>query len=985
MKQILSFFIFISLFAMSITANSETATDEKKQTKANVTGFVKDSESGEALIRATIQLMTPDTARMVTGITTNNLGGFTIKGVNEGNYIIKISYLGYHKFFRAVTIRNKETIHNVGTIIMTPTSIMLKEAVVTAALQQAVVKEDTIIFNADAFKVEEGSVLEDLVKKLPGAQVDSDGKITINGKSIKKILVDGKEFFSGDNSTAMKNLPTEIIDKIKTYDKASDQERLTGIADGNEETVIDLTIKKGMKKGWFGNFNLGYGTKDQYANRVILNRFQDNFQSSLITNVNSNGGGGMSSGRGNAGNKNHTFSTGLNLVASKKDKYELGGNIRYNARQNETIRRSASQRYNTTPTTFSDNTNKNASHNDNANAEFKLEWKLDSLTTLLVRPVLGIGNSASHGNGQNAQFNQDPYEFTDNPLNDFELIPNNIKVNKSLSGSRSFSKNSNISTSLTLNHRFKKQGRNISFNANGSYSDSDGRNFNTSDVNYYLRDSTSLIYRFRNTPNTSSNLDLGFSYSEPILRNLILQLSYNFNYSYRKSNSDTYDLGTEPSIEAIRNDLIDKLGYLPEYDIYKEYISKDLSNYTTDVKRNQNINLQFRWNSDFITSSVGVQIQPQHQKINYQYKNIDTIASRNILNVSPTINFRYRFNRQNQLNFSYRGRVSQPQITDLFAITDDSNPLNIRLGNPDLKPSFSNNFSFRWNDYFTSTMQSLTTNFEFSNTNNNITTRTEYDAETGKSTSKPMNINGNWNISGSVGFNTPLFANERLTLNTSTSCSYNNNMSYVYLDQKTLIKNNMGYLSPNFEPITLENKTNDLKLGEHINLTYRTDTWDVRFNGEFNYRHQDNKYIDVTSPNTYNFSYGFESNGNFSNGWGYATNIKMSSRRGYASKEANSNELIWNAQVSYRFLSGRAATLRLQVFDILNQRSNFSRNIDASGRTDTWSNAVNCYAMLNFTYRFNFFGSAKQRKELREQRRERNAFSAQAEASSSNL
>ena len=178
----------------------------------------------------------------------------------------------------------------------------------------------------------------------------------------------------------------------------------------------NLAIKKGMKKGWFGNFNLGYGTKDQYANRVILNRFQDNFQSSLITNLNSNGGGGMSSGRGNAGNKNHTFSTGLNLVASKKDKYELGGNIRYNARQNETIRRSASQRYNTTPTSFSDNTNKNASHNDNANAEFKLEWKLDSLTTLLVRPVLGIGNSASHGNGQNAQFNQDPYEFTDNPL-----------------------------------------------------------------------------------------------------------------------------------------------------------------------------------------------------------------------------------------------------------------------------------------------------------------------------------------------------------------------------------------------------------------------------------------------------------------------------------------------------------------------------------------------------------------------------------------
>lgn len=968
MKQLLSFVILVSIFILNINAQTETNANEKKLTKANLTGFVKDSESGEALSRATIQIMTPDTAKMVTGIISNNLGGFTIKGVNEGNYIVKVSYLGYHTFYRAITIRNKETIHNIGTIIMLPSSFMLKTAVVTATLQQVEVKEDTLIFNADAFKVEEGSVLEDLVKKLPGAQVDNEGNITINGKSIKKILVDGKEFFSGDKSVAMKNLPTEIIDKIKTYDKASDQERLTGIADGNEETVIDLTIKKGMKKGWFGNFNLGYGTKDQYANRIMLNRFQDNFQSSLITNLNSNGGGGMSSGRGNAGNKNHSFSTGLNLVASKKNKYELGGNVRYNARQNETNNRSASQNYITTTTTFSDRINKNASHNDNANAEFKLEWKLDSLTTLLIRPVFGIGNSASHSNGQNATFNQDPYDYTNNPLKEFDLIPYNIKVNKNSSGTRSFSNNSNISATLNLNHRFKKQGRNISFNANGSYNDSDGRNFNTSDVYYYLNDSTNLIYRFRNSPNTNSNLGLGFSYSEPILRNLILQLNYSFNYSYRKSNSDTYDLGSEPSIEDMRNELIDKLGYLPEYDVYKEYISRDLSNYTTNENRNQNINLQIRWNSDFITSSVGVQIQPQHQKIDYSYQNIDTIATRNILNVSPTVNFRYRFNRQNQLNFSYRGSVSQPQITDLFAITDDSNPLRIRLGNPDLKPSFSNNFSFRWNDYFTSTMQSLTTNFDFSNTNNNISTRTEYNEETGGSISKPMNINGNWKISGSVGFNTPLFSIERLMLNTSTSCSYNNNMSYLYRNKETL-----------------KNQTNDFSVGEHINLTYRTDTWDVRFNGAFNYRHQDNKYIDVTSPNTYDFSYGFESNGNFNNGWGYATNIKMSSRRGYASKEANSNELIWNAQVSYRFLSGRPATLRLQVFDILNQRSNFSRTINTSGRTDTWSNAVNCYAMLNFTYRFNFFGSAKQRKELRKERRTRDAYRAEAEAASTNL
>ncbi len=967
MKKIITLTLTLVLAVVSMTAQTSNTTTNTKKSKANVTGYVKDSEDASALVRATIQIMTTDTTKMITGGVTNTLGGYTIKNVEEGSYIIKVSYIGYHNFYRSVTIKNGETIHNVGTVLLTPNSVVLDAAVVQGQLPQMEVKEDTIIFNADAFKVPEGSVLEDLIKKLPGAEVSSDGTIKINGKTISKILVDGKEFFSSDKSVAMKNLPAEIVDKVKTYDKASDSERLTGIADGNEETVIDLTIKKGMKQGWFGNISLGVGTKDQYANRVMVNRFKDNFQSSIIGNLNTNGGGGMGSGRGGTG-KNLNGNVGINLNTSKDEKYEIGGNVRYNGRHNENTSRSASENYVSTRKSFSDRLNDNTSHNDNADAEFKIEIKLDTATTLLMRPQVGIGNSASHSSGASASYYIDPYSFNEitNPLRQWstlESLMSDSIVNHNLTGSRSFSDSKSASSSLMLNRRFyNKKGRNFSVNGNFNYSQSDGRNFNFSDVTYYQRETApnDLIYRYRTSPNINKSFSLGFTYSEPFVKNLILQLSYNYSYSYRKSDSNTFNLGLNPDVQAAKEKLAEMLGFLP--DSYFDYLSDSLSNYTRDVNQNHNINLSVRWNTNFITSSVGVQIQPQNQHLQMTYMGKDIDTTRNFFRISPTLNFRYRFNRQNQLNFSYRGNMSQPSITDLITITDDSNPLNIRSGNPDLKPSFSNNFRFGWNNYLTATMQTIFVNASFSNTLNSISNQTKYNDETGASETKPMNINGNWDISGDFGFNTPLFSMERFMLNTSTSTSYRNNVSYLYRNNESL-----------------KNKTNNLRIGERLSLTYRAEYWDVRLNGNFSYNHQDNRYIDVTSPNTYDFSYGVESNGNFDNGFGYATNLSISSRRGYASSEANTNELIWNAQVSYRFLKGKAATISLQAYDLLNQRSNFSRAISANSRTDTWTESVNSYFMVNFMYRFNLFGSKEARQQLRRDRQERETYRANME------
>ncbi len=916
---------FLLLFAISILTFAN-ATAQKKTT---VTGRVLDSESAEALSYATVQILKADTTSMIAGGTTNLNGYYNVKNVPAGQYVMKVSYIGYHNFFRQVEIKQGQTEFNGGTIILTPNSVVLEEAVIKGTLKQVEVKEDTLIFNADAFKVPEGSVLEELIKKIPGAEVGNDGSIKINGKTVSKILVEGKEFFSNDRNMAMKNLPSNIVEKVKTYDKQSDMAKMTGIDDGEEETVIDLSIKKGMKNGWFGSVDLGAGTKDRLAERININRFEDQTQYALVGSYNN------TSGRG--GGITKTGMGGLN-VALERGKFEIGGNVRYQGQKTTSITKSAVQNFITTNASFSNSLNRSVSKNGGFNGDFKIEWKPDSMTTLNFRPSFSVGNSSSNSTGKNATFNDDPYlqQGVDNPLEEMEKIAHDIKVNQNMTGNKSTGENYSFNGRLILNRRLNNLGRNFSVQLNGSYSNNENKSYSLSDVIYFQRnDSAALTYRYRTTPNTSENFTVGFNYTEPLIaKKLFLQTSYRFNYSNRHSDGKAYDMGgVDELITDIRNT---GAGYLP-WDYYN-YLDDDLSRYTDNTNYIHNIDVQLRLVTNYINMNVGVNVQPQRQRMEYNYQGLDTIATRNYVRVSPTLNFRYRFNKQHTLRIRYRGNTSQPSITDLFNMTDNSNPLNIRMGNPDLSPSFSNNINIDWNNFLSTTMQSFTARLSFSNTLNAIESRTQYNEETGGRITQPTNVNGNWNINGNFGWNRPIFV-DNFTFNTSTSASYSNNVGYIYQNNQSL-----------------KNTVNNLRLGENLRFNYRTDLWDASLFGNLNYSNQKSKLVPTNNRATYDFSYGASGNIYLENGFGFSTNISMSSRRGYSSANMNTNELIWNAQVSYRFLKGKAATVSLQAYDILSKRSNISRNISATMRSDTETNAIYSYVMAHFIYRFNMFG-----------------------------
>jgi len=908
--------------------------------RAQVSGRVLDSEEGEALAYATVQIMKADSTSMVTGGTTNGRGAFVLKNVPVGSYVVKISYIGYHNFFRPLTVREGQLEAQVGTVLLTPSSVMLQAAVVEGQVRQIEMRDDTLMFNANAFKVPEGSVLEDLIKKLPGVEVSEDGTIRVNGKTVSKILVGGKEFFGNDKSMAMKNLPSEIVDKVKTYDKQSDMARMTGIDDGEEETVMDLSIKKDMQNGWFGHIDAGVGTKERFAERLNVNRFSPGTQYSLIGNI------GNAGGRGGGGGVRTTGQGGLTLALDRGD-WEIAGNVRVNGAKTDARTATSSQNFVSTTASFSNSRNGSISKNRNIQGDFRFEWKPDSMTTVNFRPNFSLGRNHSRSDGLSATFNDDPYEEgrVGDPLDQFDLVPATIKVNRNLTGSRSEGENKGFGGRLIANRRLNGVGRNLSLQLNGSYSSSESRSFNLSDVNYYQQDRSQLTYRYRTTPNSNRSLSAGINYTEPLIaKKLFLQGSYRINYSRRRSEGTAFDMGdVDALVDSIRSY---GAGFLPFN--YEQYADANLSRYTENENTVHNIDLQLRWVTTYINMNVGVSVEPQHQKVAYQYMGLDTVACRNFVRVSPTLNFRYRFTRQHQIRIRYRGNTQQPEMTSMFNMTDNSNPLNIRLGNPDLKPSFTNNVQIDYNNYVSTTLQSYTANLNFSTTSNSISQRTEYNAETGGRITKPENINGNWGARGNFGFNSPLY-NDNLFLNTSTSVGYNNNVGYIFQNNQTLT-----------------NRVRQLTAGERLSVNYRSDLFDVTAFGNLNYNHTRSELVPTNNRDTYDFSYGLSTNWNFADlGLGFSTDISMSSRRGYSAASMNTNELIWNAQLFYRFLEGRKATISLQAFDLLHRRSNISRMISATSRSDTETNAINSYLMLHFIYRLNLFGTREARRELK--------------------
>ena len=365
MKRLVFLVWLIGISSIFLSAQNRT---QQGRNRVTVSGSVFDKEDGSAILQATVQLLSLPDSTMATGNVTNNSGHFSLSA-RPGKYVLKISYVGYLSYLKEVQLSTSKPNLNVGKISLSTDAIMLKEAVVVAEAPQVTVTGDTLGYNTSAYRTSEGAMLEELVKKLPGAEVDDDGNVKINGKEVKKLMVDGKEFFGGDVKTGLQNLPVNMIEKINAYDRQSDNARITGIDDGEEETVLDLTVKKGMNQGWVGNFDLGGGTEDRYSASANINRFSSHGgksnQFSLIGRTNNVNNRRFGGGGGPMWRRNNGLTTSKEIggnYAMETEKFEFGASVRYNYRDNDA--RSIGQVENFLPSGNSSFSNSNSSNRE---------------------------------------------------------------------------------------------------------------------------------------------------------------------------------------------------------------------------------------------------------------------------------------------------------------------------------------------------------------------------------------------------------------------------------------------------------------------------------------------------------------------------------------------------------------------------------------------------------------------------------------------
>ncbi|MCR5043976.1 MAG: outer membrane beta-barrel protein [Bacteroidaceae bacterium] len=996
----------------------------------SISGRIIDNATGDPLPSTTLQLYEITTRRnrkdttFVKGVYSEQNGHFGFSSVGAGSYLLKLTFLGYQE--RQIPFERKGRQNtSLGTISMFPEIKELDETIVTANIPKMVVKDDTLIYNADAFTLPEGSVIEALVEALPGAQIDENGGITINGKNVKRFKLDGRDFMTGNNSAVMKNLPSYVIEKVKAYDEKSDLSRLTGIDDGEDDFVLEFTTKRSARRGLQANPDFGYGTDNRYGIRLTAMKPFGAMRYTFMGNANNvndrnfSGRGGR--GRGNRNGQRHTQTAALDVSYENNKDIKLSGRVTWTHGTADNWNRTGSENFvNTRGGSFSNSVNQSYSRNNSWTGNMNLQWAIDSVTTLSFRPNLSFSTNDSRSHSSSASFNADPFEHTEQPLsNEGRDLMNRLGliVNGRQNKSMSYGESKDLSTQLQLHRRFSNSGRNMAVNGSISYRDNSNRNANLSQVHLYKtqtragNDSTYQTNRYTSSPNNSFNYNVSITYTEPLYifkpkpvpvdtlstdsiptpdnrggngrgnmaggrgggrggagggnqrnsgsQGIFLQVNYNFRYSYQKNDPSTYDfpdLGEE-AFDAVLRDYRDwnrLFGFLENP--YEEYLSTRLSRYSERKEYGHNINVQLRLVRNKLNMNVGVSAQPQRSHYIQQYlgRPVDTIRS--VVNYSPTLNMRYRFTQQTNLQVTLRGQTQQPSITQLLNIYDDTNPLNITMGNPGLKPSFTTSMDVtfqkqRTPKYVTDSLGnnipkayrhgSFSTNASVRRTTNSVGNIVTYDEDTGGRISRPENFDGNWSTSGGITYNTALDTLNRWDVSGSIRGSYNHHVSYVNLNRSASSERNV---------------THTYNLTPSTSLSFRNKWLSVSLNANVTFARTENELQASRNLSTWNFQYGGNTRITFPWGSSLSTDFHMYSKRGYSDKSLNTNELLWNAQLSHSFLRGKKLTVMFQWYDILHEESNFTRTVNANGWTDREVNAITSYAMLHVSYRLNVFG-----------------------------
>ncbi len=896
---------FASYMAAIMLACVAIAAQAQHIQYGSIKGTVIDSSTHAPLESASVSVfLSSDTSVVGFGLT-NRKGEFIVKDIPLAQSCsFTVSYKGLQTVLRNFTIQpnKKELVFD--TISMGKAYAELDEVMVVAQKSPVVIKDDTTEFNTSAFKTMPNAVTEDLLKQMPGFDIDKDGNITFNGKKVSKITVDGKDFFGGDPVIALKNLPREIIDKIQVMDNKTKEQQLTKVTDGNEDKALNIVLQKDKKKGWFGRGMAAYGTNSRYEAGTMLNYFNKAMQISFLGTANntsrmnfSNGGGSLSGNTGGSG-ITESRSLGGNFANEWNKKLKLSGSYFYGYNKNTNV--TGSQRQNILPdTTFFYNAN-NTSTNANGShrVTLNIDYTIDTMTNVFLNSNLNLNN----GNNQNTNVAE-------------SKSVTGKHINNSSNTNTGFSDNSTGTVDFFIGRRLRKRGRSVSLGVNYNFNNQSGKNDNVGQNTFFSNnggpDSTENINQRSFTSGNGNNISLTATYTEPVIKDLSVNLRYNYRTTTSTSDKKTYGFD-----QATGN-----------YDIEDTLYTNAFKN--TTAAHNPSINISY--NNKKLRAAIGGGVQWFTQS-NYSVTKDSMLRQQNI-NLTPSANIGYRFSKSGNINLFYNGRTQQPSVQQLQPVPDNSNPLYIRLGNPDLKQSFfhsiginaqqSNGFAY-WN-----------ANINMNTVNNQIVTENFFDSS-GRQISRPININGNYFFSGNVNYSKTWRKKIwTLRLNLGTSGSFNNSVNITNKVQNTT-------------------KSYNLAQTMGINFTYKEI---LIVNPSFYIRYSNADYSIQQSQDAEYITKGVSLM--FSCNWPKRLLIENNINYNYNSRTAPgapNGITIWNAAVGWFLFPKKEGTIRLTVYDLLKQNAGINRSITPTYVEDRQSQVLQRYFMVSFIYNLRKFG-----------------------------
>lgn len=903
----------------------------------SVSGVVTDG-SGEPLSDCTVRVLSARDSVFVAGGVAGLDGAFSLSGMKKGNYILEANYIGYEKGYRNFSVDQSNV--KIDTLRLGDSSIMLGEVSAVGVKTPIKVMTDTVEFNADSYKTQPNAVVEDLLKRLPGVEVDSDGKITANGKEVTKILIDGKEFFADDPKVASKNLPVNMVDKLQVVDRKSDLARLTGVDDGEDETVINLTVKKGMQNGWFGTVEAGYGTDDRYQATFNVNRFWNGNQITFIGSANNTNELGFTDGNGNRFRRfggdqgiNNSQNFGVNFNVGKEEILRVGGDVMYSHTDRHTVKRRNRTYLFPDSMSYENSLSDARDRGHNVRADFRVEWKPDSFNTIDFRPNFSFN------------YNNSLSTSTDTLMAGEPGLP---WVNRSLNSASSYGRSYEFGGRFIYNHNFANH-RGRSFSVMANYRLSNVHEYDRSlSYNHFYRmlnemgnDSIDLYRQYADNHTWSNSITSRVSWTEPlgdVKKGNFLTFSYRFQYRWNNADKiverqlplDPYGQWENPW-DAVLSE--------PQY-------TDSLSNRFRNNFMNQEMRIGYKKVSKMYTLDLGFAVVPSMSKSTNLINGAKSIPERWVWNYAPFARFRYKFDQQTSLNIFYNGRSNQPSMTQLQPVADYSNPLNVIIGNPSLNPSFNHFLNLRFQKFNPDNQSSIMSMAFVNITQNSIISRTAYDAVSGGRITTYENTNGVWNARVMNMYSLP-FGSKK-------TWSFNNNVFVMFNQQ-------MGYNNGE------RNRSRQLMFAESPSLAFRPSNLELELRPFYRLNAAFNSLPSVSTPTVHNYGGGFNATYYTPFGLVLASDLNYNASKGYA-EGYNQNQWMWNASISYQFLHGRCATLMLKVYDLLQQKQSIERSVTANYIDDTEYNSLTRYFMLTFTYKFNTFGSGNQPADRNEHR-----------------